>query len=54
MCPACIESTALIVAGAGGILTVCIGKCRAVFRTIGLRVFQKRKEMMGISSSAVQ
>src|SRR5512142_1274789 len=35
MCPSCIESTALMVAGAastGGILAVCIGKVRHFFR----------------------
>jgi len=35
MCPVCIASTALMVAGAGstgGILAVCIGKFRQLFR----------------------
>jgi hypothetical protein len=35
MCPACIASTAVMVAGAGstgGILAVCIGKFRKIFR----------------------
>ena len=35
MCPACIASTAVLVAGvgsAGGILAVCIGKFRKFFR----------------------
>jgi hypothetical protein len=35
MCPACIASTAVIVAGAGstgGILAVCVGKFRKFFR----------------------
>ena len=39
MCPVCIASTAVMVAGAGstgGILAVCIGKFR--------RVFQRTKE----------
>jgi hypothetical protein len=39
MCPACIASTAVMLAGAGstgGILAVCIGKWK--------KVFQKTKE----------
>ena len=47
MCPACIASTAVIVAGAGstgGILAVCIGKFRNFFRANHLSLFQKRKE----------
>ncbi len=47
MCPACIASTALMVAGAGsagGILAVCIGKFRKFFRANRLGLFQKRKE----------
>ena len=35
MCPVCIASTAVMVAGAGstgGILAVCIGKFREAFR----------------------
>jgi len=35
MCPACIESTVVIVAGAastGGILAVCVDKFRKLFR----------------------
>jgi hypothetical protein len=47
MCPACIASTAVMVAGAGsagGILAVCIGKFRNFFRVSSLRLFQKRKE----------
>ncbi len=46
MCPACIASTAVMVAGAGstgGILAVCIGKFR-FFRVNHLSLFQKRKE----------
>lgn len=45
MCPACIESTVVMVAGVtstGGILAVCIGNFRKFFRLSGL--FQKRKE----------
>jgi hypothetical protein len=45
MCPACIESTVVMVAGVtstGGILAVCIGKFTKFFRLGGL--FQKRKE----------
>jgi hypothetical protein len=47
MCPACIASTAVMVAGAastGGILAVCIGKFRTFFRTNRLGLFQKTKE----------
>jgi hypothetical protein len=47
MCPACIASTAVMVAGAGstgGILVVCIGKFREFFRARGLGLFQKAKE----------
>jgi len=47
MCPACIASTAVLVAGAGstgGILAVCIGKFRKFLRTNRLGLFQKAKE----------
>ena len=47
MCPACIASTAVMVAGAGsigGILAVCIGKLRKSFRASGLRLFQNTKD----------
>jgi len=47
MCPACIASTALVVAGAGttgGILAVCIGKFGKFFRMNRLGLFQKTKE----------
>jgi hypothetical protein len=47
MYPACIASTAVMVAGAGstgGILAVCIGKLRKFFRASGLGLFQKTKE----------
>jgi hypothetical protein len=47
MCPACIASTAVMVAGAGstgGILALCIGKFRNFFRVSNLSLFQKRKE----------
>jgi hypothetical protein len=47
MCPACIASTAVMVAGVGstgGILAVCIGKFRKFLRTNRLSLFQKRKE----------
>jgi hypothetical protein len=47
MCPACIASTAAMVAGAGftgGILAVCIYKFRKFFRASGLGLFQKTKE----------
>ena len=47
MCPACIASTAVMVAGAtstGGMLAVCIGKIRKVFRPSGRSLNQKTKE----------
>ena len=47
MCPACIASTAVMVAGAGstgGILAVYIGKFRKLFTASNLSVFQKIKE----------
>ena len=46
MCPACIATTAVMVAGAGssgGILTVFIGKFRKVFRVSRLGLFSKNK-----------
>lgn len=47
MCPACIESTVVMVAGAastGGIAAVCIGRFTRFVRTISLGLFQKTKE----------
>ena len=47
MCPACIESAAVIVAGAGSagaILAVYIGKFRKFFRASSPGLFQKAKE----------
>jgi len=47
MCPACIASTAVMLAGAGstgGILAVCIGKFRNFFRANRLVLLQKTKE----------
>jgi hypothetical protein len=47
MCPACIVSTAVMVAGAGstgGILAVCIGKFRRFFGANRLGLFQQSKE----------
>ena len=47
MCPVCIASTAVIVAGAGstgGILAACIGKFRKFFRVNRLGLFQKKEE----------
>lgn len=47
MCPACMASTAVMVAGAvstGGILAVCISKFRKFFRANRFGLFQKRKE----------
>ena len=47
MCPACIASAAVLTVGAGltgGILALCSGKLRKVFRANGLGLFQKIKE----------
>jgi hypothetical protein len=47
MCPACIESTAVIVAGigsTGGILAMSIGKFRKFFKSTVLSLVQKSKE----------
>lgn len=47
MCPVCIASTAVMVAGAGstgGILALCIGKFRKFFRTDRIGLFQKTTE----------
>jgi hypothetical protein len=47
MCPACIASTAVMVAGVGstgGILAVCLGKFRKFFRANRLSRFQRTKE----------
>jgi len=47
MCPACIASAAVMVAGAGstgGVLAVCIAKFRKFFRADRLGPFQKTKE----------
>ena len=47
MCPACIENTALMVAGAGsmgGVLALYIGKFRRLFRASSLGLFNKTKE----------
>ena len=47
MCPACIVSTAVMVAGAGstgGILALWIGKLRKAFRANRLSLFQKTEE----------
>jgi hypothetical protein len=46
MCPACIENTVVMVAGAastGGILAVYIGRFRKLFRASVLNLFQKAK-----------
>ena len=48
MCPACIESTVVMVTGAastGGILAVCIGKLRKFYRASGLGLFQNKGEI---------
>jgi hypothetical protein len=47
MCPVCIESAAVIAAGAvstGGLLAVCIGKFRNCFKSSSFAIFQKTKE----------
>jgi hypothetical protein len=47
MCPACIESTVAMVAGAGsaaGILAAYIGRLREFVRASGLALFQRTKE----------
>jgi ketopantoate reductase len=47
MCPACIASAAIMVAGAGstgGVLAMCIAKFRRVFKADRLGLFQKRKD----------
>ena len=47
MCPVCIASTAVMVAGAGstgGILAVCIARFRRFFKANPLSSFQKPKE----------
>lgn len=47
MCPACIESTAMMVAGAGsagGVLAVFIAKFKSFFRASSLGLFHIRKE----------
>jgi len=47
MCPVCIASTAVMVAGAGstgGVLAVCIGKFRKFFRSNRVGLFQTTQE----------
>jgi len=47
MCPACISNAAVLAVAAGstgGILSVCIGKFRKVFRANGLALFRKAKD----------
>ncbi len=47
MCPACIESAAVMAAGAastGGILAVCIGKFRNFLKASDFGLFQAKKE----------
>jgi hypothetical protein len=47
MCPACIATTAVMVASAGstgGILAVCIGKLRKLFTANRLGLFPRTKE----------
>jgi hypothetical protein len=45
MCPACIESAAVVAAGAvstGGILAVCIGKSNKFFHMRNFALLQKK------------
>ena len=47
MCPTCIESTVVMVAGVastGGFLAVCVGKFRKLFRSSGLDLPHRDKE----------
>ena len=47
MCPACVSSAAVMVAGVGstgGILAVCIGKFRKFLRASGLGLIHRQKE----------
>jgi hypothetical protein len=47
MCPVCIGSTVMMVAGAestAGILALCVGKFRKLFRGSGLGLFHRTKE----------
>ena len=47
MCPACVSSAAVMLAGVGstgGILAVCIGKFRKFFRASGLGLIHRQKE----------
>jgi hypothetical protein len=49
MCPACIESAAVMAAGAastGGILAMCIGKFGKFLKASGFSLFQKTKEKL--------
>ena len=56
MCPFCLATIGLIVAGAaamaagagstGGILAVCIGKFRKFFKANGFSLLQKNKEKL--------
>ena len=47
MCPACVSSAAVMVAGVGstgGILAVCIGKFRKFLRASGLGLIHKKEK----------
>jgi hypothetical protein len=47
MCPACLASTAVMVAGAGstgGILAVCVSRFRGFFKANRFGMFQEKKE----------
>jgi hypothetical protein len=47
MCPACIATTAAMVAGAGstgGMIAVFLAKFRKIFKTSGLDLFRRPKE----------
>lgn len=54
MCPGCIASTAIMVAGAGStgaILAVCIDRLRRFLRATGLGLFRERKGEMNMATS---
>jgi hypothetical protein len=47
MCPACVGTTAAIIAGTlstGGVLAVCFGKIKEFFKANSPSLFQKTKE----------
>ena len=47
MCPACIESTVVMVAGAastGGLLAVCLSKFKAFFRASSFGLLEEKEK----------